>query len=400
MKLTSIILLLLLTSSTGLNAASITKFAIQPQYLTDANTIRGSGPHRVGFKANITITRSLKSYGFEKLRWTLDIANEDEQTLSDYIQITEANFPSNLSSVDLTVDCSSIGTDKGVRVRVFNQGEIGGPPVSQDSILIYSTKAFNVIPPPLNPNPSVNLPDVHLFAAYSQTADFRQIDYITGGSLKFGLSEWANVQGMTSLNGYLYVVQANNLHRINPTDGSWVILGQQGIWPGTEGVASSSNGYIYIVQNSRIHKVNPTTGQFTIIGNPEWANTDCLTTYNGFIYIVENNHLYKVNENTGSYSELNIDLWGGAKGIASSNDGYIWIIQAGNLHKVNATSGEWTMGTQGDWNNSQKGCLTYYNGGLYALRNNSLLVKINVEWLSYDAISSKSVAGNSFLTAI
>ncbi|MBB6498854.1 hypothetical protein [Pedobacter cryoconitis] len=402
MKLKHLILLLLSFSFYGLRAASLTKFAIQQQYLMDEYNIRGSEHHEVTFKTDITISRALKSYGYEKINWIITVVSSDNYhiPMSKSIQITESDFPNNTASLDITIDCTSTGIDPQVRVQMeaLTYDDLGNlTPEKRNSR--WSSQRFDVSGPFLTDNPPVNIANANLYSSYAPSSNFRKSDYITGGALTFGQSDWANTQGITSLNGSLYVVQANNLHKVNSTDGSYIILGQQQIWKATEAVASSSNGSIYIIQNSRIHKVNPSNGQYSIIGNPEWANTDCLTAYNGYLYIVENNHLYKVNENTGTYTELNSATWGGAKGIASTNDGYIWIVQNGYLHKISTATGEWQSSQYQQWSDAPKGCLAYYNGNLYALKG-PYLVKVSIPYLSWDEISYKTYSGCNYLTGL
>jgi hypothetical protein len=60
------------------------------------------------------------------------------------------------------------------------------------------------------------------------------------------------------------------------------------------------NGMLYIVQNQRLHRVSPSDGSWQVLGPPVWAGTDAMTELNGMLYIVQNEHLYRVSPSHGS----------------------------------------------------------------------------------------------------
>jgi hypothetical protein len=399
MKNKYVLLIVLLIFSVGAKAFSINKFQIQTQYLKDATTLNiASRP--TPFKVDVTIGRDLKSYGYELVDISIYVVyrgavQNSQEAISPAKIITGSNFSGAFTDFTLEANLPASKTT-GVIELVFtytvysNSGTPGGRASGQ------AVTYFNVntdVPPS---NIPFDLANAHLFMSNPSGQNLRKADYTSGGQRNFSAAVWANVQGITSLNNYLYIVQANNLHKVDQ-DGNFTILGQQGIWPGTEAVTSSSNGYIYIAQNARIHKMDPNTGQFTIIGNPEWANTEAMVAYNGYLYISENGYLYKVNENTGTYIQLNDAEWAGTQGMASGEDGWIYLVQNGYLHRVNAETGVWNVLGERDWLNTNTHGVAYYDNSVYILQNRSLH-RVNKLTGSLQALGNPDYSTSAHLT--
>lgn len=399
------VLLITLLYSVNTKAAILNKFVIQSQYLLSANALRLNTTGDTPFLVDVEIDRYLKDYGYENVDWLVTVVfqknGEADLALSTTKAVQTTDF-SGQTFLRFTLDAK------------LPAGKTGGKIVLKYSYLTYNNNGSLINDSRITENTltsfSANIPDVpvqvgfninnaHLFMANPSGLDMRKADYLSGGHVNFGEPEWKDIQGMTSLNGSLYVVQANNLHRVDKTNGAFSLIGELGIWPGTEAITSSTNGYLYIVQNSRIHKVNPTTGDFTIIGNPEWANTDAIVAYNGYLYLAENAHLYKVNENTGTYIELGDSEWAGTQGMASGGDGYIYIVQNAHLHKVNTETGNIQVLGGRDWADTNIKGVAFYNNDIYILQNYYLhrVNKDTGEWLT---LGARHYSNSCYLTVI
>lgn len=238
---------------------------------------------------------------------------------------------------------------------------------------IYLSKSIQIHSSIISPPAPFNPQNAHLFMSNRSNNSLRKSDYISGGYLNFGGSDWANIQGIVGHNSYIYIVQAGNLHKFNTATEQYEILGSLGIWNNIDAITVSSNGFLYIVKNSYLYKVSPSNGSFTIIGGANWAmGVEAMTAHNGYLYAVENKHLYKINENTGSYVRLGTEEWGGTLAITNNNDGYLYIIQNGYLHKVNSADGSYQILGERDWFGTNKNAAAFYSNELYIIQNKRL----------------------------
>ncbi len=406
MKRHYILLVWFILFSLNLNAASLNSFTIQGQYLVGSN-LKVSMSNPTEFKVDYSITRYLKDYGYENINWIVTVVyqknGEAEIELTTPLTLTESTLvnPINYRTATATIPAGKVGGRVSLKFQSLMYNASGTPVnnlrITEYSSTSYITATGSVVPEvPVIPPAPFNSINAHLFTTYP-TDGIRRIDYISGGFHNVE-SNWANTQGMAHLNGYIYIVQSGNLHKVNPISGSYNLIGESGIWNGTEAVASSSNGYIYIVQNSTLHKVDPNTGNYSILGIPDWAGTEGMVAYNGYLYIVQNSTLHKVDENTGTYSILGIPDWSGTEAIASSGDGFIYLVQNGYLHKVSTTDGSYVILGDREWLNTYKMGMAYYNGFLYILQNDRLH-KVNKEDGSYTILGNPSFSQNKFLTA-
>ncbi|MBB6272705.1 hypothetical protein HDF26_003162 [Pedobacter cryoconitis] len=389
---------------TNAKAAYLTKFAIQSQYLSNSNSLNVNTNGTTPFAVNITIARDMKIYGYENIDWILTVvfqkSGEPDLVLSTPKVINGSDFSGGF--MDFTTNATLPAGKSGGKIILkysYIFYNTTGVPISNVRSIGESNSSYNAsITPTPPPSSGFNLQNARLFMANPSGYNMRKADYVTGGQRNFAEQVWANIQGMTSLNDYLYVVQADNLHKVDK-DGNFILLGELGIWKGTEGIASSTNGYLYIVQNSRIHKVNPTTGEFSIIGNPEWANTDAIVAYNGYLFLAENGYLYKVNENTGTYIQLNDADWKGTEGMASGADGWIYIVQNGYLHKVDAETGTIQLLGGRDWPNTNNKGVAFFDNSIYILQNYSLH-RVNKNTGTFTALGNREYSNSCHLTVL
>ncbi|MBB6498856.1 PQQ-like beta-propeller repeat protein [Pedobacter cryoconitis] len=404
MKNYYLVLLVALFFSTNTKAANITKFIIQSQFLSNSTSLNVKPTEKTPFNVDVTLTRDLKSYGYENVDWILTVVfqknGEPDLELSTPKAINGNDFIGGF--MDFTVNATlPVGKTGGVVILkysyIFYNNE--GVPISNSrSIGVTNTSYKASIPVTPPPSAGFNIQNARLFMANPSGYDLRKADYLSGGQRNFGEQVWANIQGMTSLNGYLYVVQANNLHKVDK-EGNFTLIGELGIWKNTEAVTSSTNGYLYIVQNSRIHKVDPTTGTYSILGNPEWANTDAIVAYNGYLFLAENGYLYKVNENTGTYIQLNDAEWAGTQGMASGADGWIYVVQNGYLHRVNAESGAFEVLGGHEWPNTNIKGVAFYDNSVYILQNYSLH-RVNKVTGAFTVLGNREYSNSCHLTVL
>lgn len=86
---------------------------------------------------------------------------------------------------------------------------------------------------------------------------------------------WRGATSMTALGDHLYVIQNSRLHRVNPTDGSSVILGDAG-WGVPTAIAALGN-HLYVMENNRLHRVNPADGSWVVLGDADWGAPTAVT---------------------------------------------------------------------------------------------------------------------------
>jgi len=75
---------------------------------------------------------------------------------------------------------------------------------------------------------------------------------------------WANTAAMTSLNGMLYIVEADSLWQASPVDGSWQRLGPAGAWANTAAM-TNLNGMLYIVEADSLWRASPVDGSWPVL---------------------------------------------------------------------------------------------------------------------------------------
>ncbi|WP_316820859.1 hypothetical protein [Pedobacter gandavensis] len=402
MKKYYILLLVCFLFSLKLSAAALNSFSIQSQYLVGSQ-LQVSLITSTEFKVDYSIVRFLRNYGYEKIDWIVTVvyqkSGENEIQLTTPVTLTETILtqPLNTRTATATIPPGKVGGIIYLKFQALTY-DLNGKLINNLRGTEYSSTSYTTfIPSPVIPPTSFSGANAHLFSVHQQ-GTVRRIDYLTGGFQNLGSNVWANTQGVAHLNGSIFIVQAGNLHKVNPLNGDWVLIGETGIWNGTDVAASSSNGFIYIIQNSRLHKVDPISGDFSILGNPEWGGTEAMVAYNGYLYVVQNSTLHKVDQNTGEYSILGDPDWAGTEAIASSGDGFIYIVQNGYLHKVNTNDGSFVILGGQDWLNTYKMGMAFYDNSLYILQN-ARLHKVNKNDGSLVVLGNPSYNVNSFLTA-
>jgi hypothetical protein len=185
-----------------------------------------------------------------------------------------------------------------------------------------------------------------------------------------GVNWQTGVIMMTSLNGWLYVIENSRLYRVNPNDGSYTQLGGANWQRGVKGM-TALNGWIYLVENSRLYKVNPNDGSYTQLGGVNWqAGVKAMTSLNGWIYLIENNRLYKVNANDGSYTQLGSNSWTvNVRGITSLN-GLLYVVENSRIHEVQPSTGVYEIISAPIWTSADG--VTSLNNKLHMVESSRL----------------------------
>lgn len=410
MKKIFYLLLCLFLFSTTLKAASLDRFVIKSEYLFDATSLRVSATTATSFIAEYRIIRALKNYGYENINWIVTVVaqkpGQSEINLTEPLTLTESTLDQSFN--DRTITASIPANLVGAIVRLkyeyltYNANGLLINNLRNTSYSTYQyTSALSSTTSPNYPGVPYNVADLKLFCSNMgpnvSTGNFRKVSWASGGYNDFAFN-WANIEGVTSLGGFLYVSQAGNLHKVNP-NGNYTILGNMGDWAGTQAIASSANGYIYIVQNSHLHKVNATTGDYAVLGGPIWGGTEGMVAYGGNLFIVQNQSLHKVDENTGNYVLISGQDWGGTQAIASSGDGWIYLVQNSYLHKVSTIDGSYTILGDQVWSNTNTKGMTYYDGYLYILQN-SRLHRVNKDNGEFAVLGNPNFVNSKHLAAL
>lgn len=141
---------------------------------------------------------------------------------------------------------------------------------------------------------------------------------------------------MTSLGGFIYIIQNQAIHKIDPTNGSYTY--GPGIWWGTNIELTSLGSYLYVIQNSVLHQVSPTTLTYTqYYTNTYWSEYTNrpveMIGANGKLYIINNAVLHEVDPNSGAFDQLTGQIWTGNVKLAAHSD-WLFILQNDTLHEV------------------------------------------------------------------
>lgn len=157
---------------------------------------------------------------------------------------------------------------------------------------------------------------------------------------------WPYRPSITFCNGALYIIQNALLHRVNPANGSFVVL--PGRWDGITSMTSIGN-FVYAIQNSRLHKIEASTGNYSVLGSGDWDGHTSMVGYGGQLYIIQNGRFHRVSADDGNWTVLGPDTnWNDHTSMAASGLN-IYIIQNERLHRVSPVNGSYTLVGAADW---------------------------------------------------
>lgn len=243
-------------------------------------------------------------------------------------------------------------------------------------------------PPDPNKVPLEQVPMQDALYGFEDGSLYRIDPYF--GRFGFMSREWKPLQGASFVNGALYVIQNEVLHRVDPATGSYTVIGSKyysgtlpiwlaamgnrlfGMygnsireintsdnsnrivgtirgWPRTQGFTASDK-FLYVIQNNYIHEVNPETGSYRVLGGQDWSGGTIIKYYNGSLYVLQNATFHRVNPATGEWAVLGqIGDWSNAVSMTPVGD-HMYIMQNSTLHRVNLNTGAWAIvGQQGTW---------------------------------------------------
>lgn len=141
---------------------------------------------------------------------------------------------------------------------------------------------------------------------------------------------------MVAHNGYLYIIQNQSLHKVDPSNGSYTY--GPGIWSGANLELAAVGSYLYIIQNKILHQVSPSTLTYTqYYTNTQWSEYTNrpveMIGANGKLYIVNNATIHEVDPSNGQYVQLGSDIWTGDLKMAANSD-WLYIVQNDTLHEI------------------------------------------------------------------
>jgi hypothetical protein len=82
---------------------------------------------------------------------------------------------------------------------------------------------------------------------------------------------------MTFYNGWLYIVDGTSLWKVDPTTGTYTLIGTPGAWGGAEGITAHDDA-LFIVDDAVVWKLNPTTGTHSAFNTANWSGTNAMVT--------------------------------------------------------------------------------------------------------------------------
>jgi hypothetical protein len=201
-----------------------------------------------------------------------------------------------------------------------------------------------------------------------------------------------------TVNNSLYILQNGGLWRTDNDDGVYKHAGN----PSTDWSGATSAGRlstrIYVIQNERLHKVNPADGSYTVLGGADWAGPTSMSVINSTIYITQGDGLWKVTStSTGAHTRVGTADWTGATSLAAHGTS-LYIIQNEHLHQVNPTDGTYTILGGADWEDGTT--MASVGGNLYITQNDGLWRITNLTTGAYTRVGTADWSGATSMTAL
>ncbi len=97
----------------------------------------------------------------------------------------------------------------------------------------------------------------------------------------------------------IYIVENGTLYRATE-DGQYTEI--CGGWSKTTAM-TSLNGFLYMVDNTILYKTNPESGEYTELTS-SWTDVRFMTAWNGKLFILSGSVLYSADPETGVYEEI------------------------------------------------------------------------------------------------
>jgi hypothetical protein len=208
--------------------------------------------------------------------------------------------------------------------------------------------------------------------------------------------DWSGATSAARLSTRIYVIQADHLHKVNPADGTYTVLGGPA-WPGQTTMAVI-NSAIYITQDAGLWKITSTsTGAFTQVGSADWTGATSMAAHGASLYIIQADHLHKVNPADGTYTVLGGAAWPGITTMASVG-GNLYITQDAGLWRItNLTTGAYTQVGTADWTGAS--AMTALGSKLY-ITQADYLHRVEPSTGAFTVLGGAAWPGASAMTAM
>jgi hypothetical protein len=207
-----------------------------------------------------------------------------------------------------------------------------------------------------------------LYVVQNQRLHCLNVDNEYSGYEMVGDGNWVGATSMTVLNGEIYIIQNNRLHRVNRIATDWQVVGDAS-WDGATQIASIGNS-LYIIQNASLHRVDPASGSYQVLGGQVWAGATSMTAHSGNLYIIQAGNLHRVNPADGGWAVIGPQsTWSGTTRMTAMG-GSLYVIQNGTLHAVNPSDGNYAVVGSGNWSGSST--ISAARGLLYIIQHGFL----------------------------
>jgi hypothetical protein len=179
----------------------------------------------------------------------------------------------------------------------------------------------------------------------------------TGLHTNLGM-EWDGTQGMTALQGSLYIIRKGTLWKVNKDNGSRVSLGTTGAWPDVKAI-TSLGGWLYILTSTNLYRVSANDGSFGRMGREnQWGGSDLMTSVDEAIcpgncggtsvrgiYVLKQGTLWRIPNNIDPAVQVGgTNWWPGASAITSkpsSADQLLYIVWGNRLWLISPLDGSY-----------------------------------------------------------
>lgn len=121
----------------------------------------------------------------------------------------------------------------------------------------------------------------------------------------YSTTNWFNFSFMTASASGLFVLQNNVLHGVNAqsTNGQWPYQASPTQWFRTAAITANAEGAVFVVQNGTLHRLNPTDWTY-IYDTSDWGGTEAISVVGDRVYALQRNVVYagRVGENRTAWT--------------------------------------------------------------------------------------------------
>lgn len=194
---------------------------------------------------------------------------------------------------------------------------------------------------------------------------------------------------ITDLADRLYVLSNSRIHRVNPANGGYDVIGPTDWLPGAITALADS---LYVLSNKRIHRVNPADGNYEVIGPTDWL-PGSITALVDRLYVLSNKRIHRVNPADGNYQVIGGADW--LPGTITALADRLYVLSNNRIHRVNPADGNYEVIGPTDW---LPGSITALTDRLYVLSNNRIH-RVNPSDGNYEVVGPPEWVGPGAITA-